>query len=237
VRPAAVAGLLAADTLFVWMFLAAAPLERMAVAGHFAGGSRLAVDAAFAFAADWRHGMAGNSPLYMPGFFALAAATWVWCDHRRWPQLAIERAASLAGALMLAWLAAPFGTSAVVDAFASAWQTAATSALPQPGLHAAAAGCYTALAWSVFVGGCRQALLRRTWWPLAPAPVLAVVLAAARPWTVGDFTALWLSRAGDADAVAVGSLLAIPATSAVLAAYHRRRSSHPDRREEAAHRG
>lgn len=63
------------------MFLAADSLEQLAASGAF--GDAREAQAAFAFAASWRHGMAGNSPVYMPGFFAVAIAAWIWSETPR----------------------------------------------------------------------------------------------------------------------------------------------------------
>src|ERR1700752_1928845 len=70
---------LVACTLFLWMFFAASTLERTADVGGISGPpGRNARAVAYEFAAKWRHGMAGNSPIYMPGFFAAAVALWFW---------------------------------------------------------------------------------------------------------------------------------------------------------------
>ena len=67
----------AAQALFLWMFLSADPLEQVAPSA-----------AAWRFASDWRHGMAGNSWLYMPGFFATAAALWLYARTELRPAIA-----------------------------------------------------------------------------------------------------------------------------------------------------
>jgi hypothetical protein len=68
--------LLGGTAFFLWMFLAVAPLESLGDSGGFSGTdlSRVAATS-YRFAADWRHGMAGNSPLYMPGFFGSVTAS------------------------------------------------------------------------------------------------------------------------------------------------------------------
>jgi hypothetical protein len=73
--------LVAANAFFLWMFLSVVHLE---APGNVAGGANdtLHLEAVLQFAADWRHGMAGNSPIYMPGFFALAAAAWYWTRNQ-----------------------------------------------------------------------------------------------------------------------------------------------------------
>ena len=86
----------------MWMFLAAAPLETLAATGGLAGRHEADVVAeGYRVAADWRHGMAGNSPLYMPGFFALAVAAWFWADSSRTPamRLIVEGGMILTGGM------------------------------------------------------------------------------------------------------------------------------------------
>jgi hypothetical protein len=77
-RIATLALLTLADTAFLWMFLATDPLTQLA--GEL-GGRRELADDALGFAAAWRHGMAGNSWVYLPGFSATAAAVWLHARH------------------------------------------------------------------------------------------------------------------------------------------------------------
>src|SRR5687768_10596337 len=82
---------LAACTFFLWMFSAAATLEHTAeLGGISASTGRDAHAIAYEFAARWRHGMAGNSPLYMPGFFVVAIATWFWCAGKNLMRTLVE---------------------------------------------------------------------------------------------------------------------------------------------------
>ena len=57
------AALFAAFVLFFWMFLAADPLEQLGAADRFNPGRPDVQELALSYAALWRHGMAGNSPL------------------------------------------------------------------------------------------------------------------------------------------------------------------------------
>ena len=209
--------LIGAASLFLWMFLAASALELQAVDS---GVAPLVRERAFRFAADWRHGMAGNSPLYMPGFFALAVTTWVWAGSRNWHRLLVDGALALTVSLVVATVVAKPGGEAVVRAFAM------STGLPLPTGHVVShlpalapvlAGLYTAIAWMSFVCGCRFALRLRSWLPLVPAALLTIPLTFVRTWTVDDFTSLWLERAAAGDLVAVGSLVAIPVVGSLLA--------------------
>ena len=90
--------LIAADGVFLWMFLSTDPLEQLAVAVRpTADASR---QRALAFAAAWRHGMAGNSWIYMPGFFVTAAAR-CGCTARHAPEHLART--DPAGGLALRW--------------------------------------------------------------------------------------------------------------------------------------
>ena len=164
--------LFAACVLFFWMFLAAEPLEQ-------AG--------AFAEAALWRHGMAGNSPLYMPGFFAVAATAWWWARAKRPSRLWIEGSAVVIAAC------------AVAAAFA-----------PLPTLRTVALATYTLATWTVFVACCQRALAKRTWRALWPIPPMTAVLMVLRTWTLDDVREIWVGRLLQADPVALASSAAIP---------------------------
>ena len=204
--------LVAAEALFLWMFLAADSLEQLGEMTAFDG---VATDGALAFAASWRHGMAGNSPLYMPGFFAVAAAAWIWWDETRRSAGRVYLAA-LAAACSIAWLAAPLGGQYVVSAFVVS--VGATPGLSVPGANPRAMvfGVYTLLTWSAFALGCRVSLQRKAWIPLVPVIPLTAGLVAVRPWTVDEFTTIWWHRLSDGDASATFSLVMIPAIAALL---------------------
>jgi hypothetical protein len=213
--------LAATSCLFLWMFLAAASLEQRAAAIGIAPDVR---ERAFDFAADWRHGMAGNSPLYMPGFFALAVAAWLWAGRRPVRRLAVEGGAVLAAALACAVVALAPDADVVVRAFVSSTglHVPLADTATMPDLSAIAAGVHTAVAWMAFVCGCRLALGGRSWRPLLPAAGLAMALVCVRTWTVNDFTSLWIRRAADGDLTAAGSAFAVPLVACLLMAVHRR---------------
>jgi hypothetical protein len=213
--------LFAADTFFLWMFLAAAPLERMADASQFVPDSPSTRERAYAYAASWRHGMAGNSPLYMPGFFALALAVWFWVQPNTLRRLLLERLASLFAASAFAWMLGPLGARNALAAFSEATQTSWTGPIPRASVEAVAAGAYTAIAWTSFVAGSRLALARRSFGYLLPVPVLTIGLAIVRPWTVDDFASFWISQSAAGDAAATMSWVAIPIVAALLVCHER----------------
>jgi hypothetical protein len=152
--------------------------------------------------------MAGNSPLYMPGFFAVAAASWLFVEKA--PGNLRALAAGLIAASVLAAAAAPFGSVLVVSSFMGQHNLQGDFRAEAVSSRAIATGLYTLVTWTVFVLGSRAALGRRTLLPLLPVPLLTAVLAAARPWTVDEFTAVWWRRIGEADVYALGSAAAVP---------------------------
>src|SRR5262245_47111812 len=94
---------LVACTLFLWMFFAASTLERTADLGGISGPpGRDARAVAYEFAAKWRHGMAGNSPIYMPGFFAAAVALWFWSAGKSLLRVIAEGASLISAASLCA---------------------------------------------------------------------------------------------------------------------------------------
>jgi hypothetical protein len=198
------------------MFLSVAPLEQLADA-------ELGIDSslraeAYAYAASWRHGMAGNSPLYMPGFFAVAVGAWIWSEtgSGRRQRAIVHAAGVLIAAIAVASIASSFQAPIVVSEFGGLAGFSTHPPVPAPTLHALGVGLYTLLTWSAFVIGSRVALSRRSLVPLIPVPVLTAGLIAIRPWTVDDFTAMWAHRTLEGDPAALGSLVAIPVVAALL---------------------
>ena len=212
-KPARLVALLGAASLFLWMFLAAAPLETLADSGGLSsrGEGDVTVEA-YRFAADWRHGMAGNSPLYMPGFLALALAAWFWARramHRSggsWSKAASSSAPDMPSPWS-AWAPRPLRSSRRSSA---PTHLAVVAPWPAPPWRASGQGLYTAATWMAFVAACRRSLARRSFAPLLLVPPMTIALAVVRPWTVDDFVALWITRATAGDATAIGSAAAIP---------------------------
>ncbi len=196
--------LIAGQTLFLWMFLSADPIETVGQS-----------EAALAFAADWRHGMAGNSWVYMPGFFATAAAVWLHASVAG-RVTASRLAASGLAAFLAAALMAPVGAHLALSEFRLLVATGLPTTLPRFTARAALQALYTLATWSVFVLACRTALERRTWRPFVLPAILTIGLMVIRPWTVGDFTSLWLRRIAAGDLVACVSAAAIPLLAALL---------------------
>ena len=220
--------LVAADGVFLWMFLSTDPLEQLAVAMRDPPISR--ANAALAFAAAWRHGMAGNSWIYMPGFFVTASALWL---HGRHAPAALaasgERVLAALAAIGFSCAASSTGASTVVQAFEATAGADVGSVIPAPSWMGMVVGLYTLATWSVFVLACRAALVRRTLRPFAPAAVLAAGLPFVRPWTVDDFVAHWSAGVATGSAPARLSLALLFIVALLLAASER--SAEPQPRE------
>ena len=209
---------LVACTFFLWMFFAAASLEHTAEQGWIsAAAGRDARAVAYEFAARWRHGMAGNSPLYMPGFFAVALAMWFWCDRKGLPRMLAEGLPLIVTAAACAAVLAPLAAPRILSAFVAHEGVTVSHASSSGTWIASAQGVYSLLTWSSGVIAARWSIRLRSLKPLLIPLGLNIVLALVRPWTVADFTSEWLKQALDGQPVAVISFLLVPMISALLA--------------------
>ncbi len=202
---------LIACVLFLWMFFAAATLERTAELGGISvhpGQDARAL--AYEFAARWRHGMAGNSPLYMPGFFAAAVAIWFWCAAKSLPRMLAEGALLVSAASVCAALLAPFTTTRILEGFV-AQEGVTVSHVTSSGTWVAyAQGIYSLLTWGTVIIAARWTIKLRSVKPLLIPLALNLVLAIVRPWTVADFTSQWMRQTLAGETVAVISFLLVP---------------------------
>lgn len=209
---------LAACILFLWMFFAASTLERTAdLGGISAPPGQDARALAYEFAARWRHGMAGNSPLYMPGFFASAIAFWFWCAGRSLPRMLGEGAILISVASVCAALLAPFAAPQILADFVAQKGVSVSHASSSGTGVAFAQGVYSLLTWSTFIIAARWSIRLRSLKPLLIPLALNLVLALVRPWTVADFTSQWMRQTLDGETVAVFSFMLIPIISGVMA--------------------
>ena len=209
---------LAACTLFLWMFFAAAALERTAdLGGISAPPGRDARAVAYEFAAKWRHGMAGNSPLYMPGFFAAAVAIWFWCAGKSLPRILGEGFVLVSAASLFAAALAPVATPHILKGFVEQEGVAVSYSTSSWTWVASAQGVYSLLTWGTFIIALRLSVKLRTPRPLLVPLILNVVLALVRPWTVADFTSLWVHQALNGESTAVLSFLLVPAAAGFIA--------------------
>ena len=213
---------------FLWMFFAAATLERTADLGWIsAPAGRDARPVAYEFAARWRHGMSGNSPLYMPGFFAVAIASWFWSDKKSVLRILLEGFTMLAMTAVCAAVLAPYAAGWIVSDFReqagvniSRFATAGT-------WIAWAQGIYSLLAWTTVIIAPRWSIKLRSAKPLLVALMLYLILAFVRPWTVANITSQWLKETLDGEPTAVISFLLVPILSAFLAWVELRPESRP----------
>jgi hypothetical protein len=224
-------GALAACTFFLWMFFATTPLEGLADRGLVtAEAGREPSAIAYAFAAQWRHGMAGNSPLYMPGFFATAGAVWFWSVGKTLRRMLVETIGILGIAFVVASALAPFGTVMVLERFGLQTGCTVSGAVSTGGVIAAAQAVYTLLTWCTFVVASRFALEMRSFKLLLVPSLLGVVLVFVRPWTVGDLVGLWIRRSSNTEPAAAISLVLVPLVAAILGlfelSHETRRSKH-----------
>jgi hypothetical protein len=209
---------LVACTFFLWMFFAAATLEQTAELGWISappGQDARAV--AYEFAAKWRHGMARNSPLYMPGFFAVAIANWFWCAGKSLSRILAEGLLLLAAATVCAALLAPYAAPQLLASFVAQEKFSVSHASPSGTWITSAQGVYSVLTWSTVVIASRWSIRLRSLKPLLIPLGLNLVLAFVRPWTVADFTTRWLSQAVDGEPAALFSFLLVPMVSGFLA--------------------
>ncbi|MDB4871802.1 MAG: hypothetical protein JWL97_2806, partial [Gemmatimonadales bacterium] len=190
---------------------------KLLTTGHPALGHAIQV-----FAADWRHGLNGHSPLFMPGFFVLTPATWYWSRQQSIVELIRGGALALFAGFLLALFAAPLGKAAAARAFFDEFHFAV-----QPDSRAtwqAAPICaFTAICWTVLVVAIRRAITTGSSRPLALVVSLYALLGFARQWWSvdhfrnGNDVARWETRAAQGDAVAIGSLVAVPLLGLLLA--------------------
>jgi hypothetical protein len=215
-----------ACTFFLWMFFAAATLEHAADLAQLTcppGRDTHAV--AYEFAARWRHGMAGNSPLYMPGFFAAAVAIWFWCKGKSLLRLLAEGLLLLAAATVCAAVLAPFAAPRIMASFITKEGFKLTETSASGTWISTAQGVYSLLTWATGVIAVRWSIKLRSLKPMLVPIALNIILALVRPWTVADFTSLWIKRALEGEPAAVFSFLLAPTIAGFVAWIELRRPS------------
>ena len=203
---------------FLWMFFVAATLERTADMGWISASAGTdSRPVAYEFAARWRHGMSGNSPLYMPGFFAVAIASWFWCDKKSLLRILSEGLTLLVVAAVCAAVLAPYAATRIVSSFSEQAAVSVSQFCTAGTWIAWAQGFYSLLTWTTVIVASRWSIKLRSPKPLLIPVVLNFVLAFVRPWTVADFTSQWLKETLAGEPTAVISFLLVPILSAFLA--------------------
>ena len=160
--------------------------------------------------------MSGNSPLYMPGFFATAIAIWFWCAGKSVARMFAEGAIVIAVASVCATLLSPLGARLVLTDFQAQGFVVTDKASSGTWL-AFAQGVYSLLTWSTLIIASRWAIKLRSPKPFLIPLLLNVVLALVRPWTVADFTSQWIREAAEGKPTAVVSFLLIPIIAGAIA--------------------
>jgi hypothetical protein len=209
---------LAAQIFFLWMFLAAEPLEGLADAGLISGPAQGGdIHAAtYLFAARWRHGMTAGWPLYMPGFFSVAITVWFWALGLGVRQILTEGAVLTLLAVLTALALQPIGTRLIVDEF---HQQTGLKTLAEPPRNTALGifrSIYTMATFGTGITCIQRAIEFRKAIGLLLPIVMNIILAVVRPWTVADFTSHWFRSALNGDVVAIASFLAVAMTAALM---------------------
>ncbi len=209
---------LVACVFFLWMFFAAATLEHTAELGGISPvPGRDARAVAYEFAARWRHGMAGNSPIYMPGFFAVAVAIWFWSAGKSLARMLVEGLVLVGVAAVCAALLAPYTAPRLLSDFVAKEGFNVSKASSSGTWVAWAQGVYSLLTWCTVIIAARWSITRKSLKPLLIPLGLNLILALVRPWTVADFTSEWVKQTREGEPVAVVSFLLIPIISAFIA--------------------
>jgi hypothetical protein len=200
-------------TFYVWMFVASEGVVLLARHGACTGPDVIVT--AKHFAADWRHGMTGHSPLYLPGFFLLSAVTWLWANDQPVRRLLREAIPLLAIATLVGIALAPRGTAHLVGEFVareSVTCTQTTTSEVSP--WRLFLGLFTLTSWSVVIAGINHAVARRGWRVLRIPAAFAATALALRPPT--RWPVIWVHHIADGKLVAIASVVFIPLVAAML---------------------
>lgn len=208
---------LAAHLLFQWMFLSAEGLERTADAAHL----RSALDsdarsAARRFAYEWRHGMAGRWPFFVPGFFALAVCSALWAHGKASGRLLGEGVVVLSAATLIARALAGFGSRRLIRSFQRRSGIECEGEAAQSTWAGAGIGGLTAASWSALVIAAQRSVATRRLWPLALPLALYALLTAVRSSKLSSLDLLWLSKLVEGDRRAIRSLVLAFVTAGAL---------------------
>jgi hypothetical protein len=205
---------------FLWMFVSAEGLVRTAEAGHFVSAGGLdPVAEADRYAYEWRHGMAGGWPLYVPGFFIVAIATVVWACERSLRSLALPGSIALALAVLCAMVLAPLGTQWLIPEFERDTGLVLTgSPVAAPG-RATLPGILTVVSWAALVVAIQISVTRRSIWPLVAPFACYSVLAVIRPGDFGDLVGPWAEALWRGESTPIVSTALIPPVVAILFLY------------------
>ena len=209
--------LFAALFFFLWMFLAAESLQETAAAGRFLGPEGADAGAvAERYSYEWRHGMAGGWPLFVPGFFAVAVATVLWSSGRTIRGVVVQGATALLFALLAAKLLTPLGTDWLTPYFERDTGLVLAGSPVHATWSAALPGVLTLASWAALMVALQICVTSRSMWPLLAPLACYSVLAVVRPGDVGDLVRPWAQAVWRGETVAIVSTALIPLVAAVL---------------------
>jgi hypothetical protein len=153
----------------------------------------------------------------MPGFFAVAIATWFWCSNKPLLRMLSEGLILFSVAAVCAALLAPYAAARIVSDFGQQGGVSVSQFCTAGTWIAWAQGIYSLLTWTTVIIASRWSIKLRSPKPLVIPLALNLILAFVRPWTVADFTSQWLKEALDGEPTALVSFLLVPILSAFLA--------------------
>ncbi len=167
--------------------------------------------------------MAGNSPLYMPGFYIAGVLVWIWSLGRPLQRILVEGFVLTAIATPIAAWLAPFGAARAISSF-----------LQFTGLNCAGyAGCftfasagealYTLFTWGAGMVCSQLSVARRSFKPLWVPLVMNIILLLMRPWAINGYTDQWIADIKQGLLPAIVSLLVAPVLFSCLVSYQLRR--------------
>ncbi len=223
--------LLASYVFFLWMFLSAESITQVAAHGQVSGleGEDDVYMLAARFAARWKHGMAGNSPLYMPGFFAVAILIWLWSLGRPVWKAAMQGVTLMMVALPIAGFFAPEGSVRVVKSFEQFTGLSCSGPLPDFSLAGIAVALYTLLTWSAGIYCIQLSIAKRSVKPLGVPVFMNIVLLYLRPWAINDYVTQWVVDIQRGLPVAIYSFALIPIVLLLLTFYQLKMERIPGR--------
>ncbi|MGI8971293.1 MAG: hypothetical protein ACR2HB_11395 [Dehalococcoidia bacterium] len=179
--------------------------------------------AAHRFADDWKHGMLGGWPVFVPGFFLLTLATALWSRDRSWREIVGQGIGVIIIATIVARALAPLGTARLFPIFEHAAGLMVQRRPIDPPLGRSATGVFTLVSWCSLVIAYQYAVIRHRVWPLIPPIGVSVLLNGVRPGELRSLVEPWTQRLQTGDPVAVHTTILIPLLLALLW-WHARRS-------------
>ncbi len=173
-------------------------------------------EVALRFGTAWRHGMEGQWPIYMPGFFVLSVALVSWCRGRSLQLIFWETAFLLPLAAMVAIALGPLGSRILMDTFQHEFGLGTLPLMFKVSWSRIGTALLTIGCWILFVVTLvRASELRKPRLMLLPVMAFAG-LHLVRFGEAGALTRTWAERVLLGDRIAILSLLMIPLVASAL---------------------